>query len=76
MYISPSFTAAGVIGVEEFRYNCIQRIATDEIKVVDEAFNNLLNVSFPNLFSSCNARLLEKFLPPQDLRKFLFEVSD
>lgn len=35
----------GVIGVEEFRYNCIQRLATDDIKVVDDAFNQLLNVS-------------------------------
>lgn len=35
----------GVIGIEEFRYNCIQRVATDEIKVIDEAFNQLLNVS-------------------------------
>jgi hypothetical protein len=36
----------GVIGLEEFRYNCIQRIATDDIKVVDDAFNSLLNVSY------------------------------
>ena len=35
----------GVIGVEEFRYNAIQRLATDEIKIVDDAFNSLLNVS-------------------------------
>lgn len=36
----------GLVGVNEFRYNCIQRIATDEIAVVDEAFNQLLNVSY------------------------------
>lgn len=35
----------GVIGIEEFRYNAIQRLATDEIKIVDDAFNSLLNVS-------------------------------
>lgn len=35
----------GVIGLEEFRYNAIQRLATDEIKIVDDAFNALLNVS-------------------------------
>lgn len=35
----------GLIGVQEFRYNCIQRLATDDIKVVDDAFNQLLNVS-------------------------------
>lgn len=36
----------GLVGVNEFRYNCIQRIATDDIQVVDEAFNQLLNVSY------------------------------
>jgi len=35
----------GVVSLEEFRYNCIQRLATDEIGVVDEAFSHLLNVS-------------------------------
>lgn len=35
----------GVVGVNEFRYNCIQRLATDDIKVVDEAYNQLVNVS-------------------------------
>lgn len=35
----------GVISIEEYRYNCITRIAVDEIQTVDEAFNTLLNVS-------------------------------
>jgi EF hand len=35
----------GVINAEEFRYNCITRIAVDDIKVVDDAYNTLLNVS-------------------------------
>jgi Ca2+-binding EF-hand superfamily protein len=35
----------GVINAEEFRYNCITRIAVDEIKIVDDSFNTLLNVS-------------------------------
>jgi Ca2+-binding EF-hand superfamily protein len=35
----------GIINAEEFRYNCITRIAVDEIKVVDDSFNTLLNVS-------------------------------
>lgn len=35
----------GVVGVNEFRYNCIQRLATDDIKVVDEAYDQLVNVS-------------------------------
>lgn len=33
----------GIISGEEFRYNCITRIAVDDIKVVDDAFNRLLN---------------------------------
>lgn len=35
----------GVIGIEEFRYNCITRLAVEDITVVDEAFQQLLNVS-------------------------------
>ncbi|CRK93954.1 CLUMA_CG007481, isoform A [Clunio marinus] len=33
----------GLIGVQEFRYNCIQRLAIDNIQVVDDAFYSLLN---------------------------------
>ena len=36
----------GIISGEEFRYNCITRIAVDDIKVVDDAFNRLCNVSY------------------------------
>lgn len=36
----------GIIGAKEFRYNCITRIAVENIQVVDEAFNKLLDVSF------------------------------
>lgn len=36
----------GVIGVEEYRYDCVQRMVVDDIKVIDDAFNSLLNVSF------------------------------
>jgi Ca2+-binding EF-hand superfamily protein len=35
----------GVIGIEEFRYTCIQRLAVGDIKIVDDSFNQLLNVS-------------------------------
>lgn len=47
-FIDSNFTlmdinSDGVIGIEEFRYNAIQRLATDNIKIVDDAFNNLLN---------------------------------
>lgn len=38
--------ADGVIGVEEYRYDCVQRMVVDDIKVIDDAFNSLLNVSF------------------------------
>lgn len=33
----------GVIGIEEFRYNYIARFAVEDIKVVDDAFDQLLN---------------------------------
>lgn len=42
----------GVIGAKEYRYNCITRIAVDNIQVVDEAFDKLLDVSI-NRFFSC-----------------------
>jgi Ca2+-binding EF-hand superfamily protein len=35
--------ADGVIGIEEFRYTCIQRLAIADVKIIDDAFNNLLN---------------------------------
>lgn len=35
----------GVVSAEEYRYNCITRIAVDDIQIVDEAFNKMLNVS-------------------------------
>lgn len=35
----------GVIGAEEFRYDCVSRIAVDNIEVLDKAFQSLLNVS-------------------------------
>ncbi|XP_059616893.1 sarcoplasmic calcium-binding protein, alpha chain [Phlebotomus argentipes] len=33
----------GIINLDKYRYNCITRIAVDDLKVVDEAFNRLLN---------------------------------
>ncbi|KAG7311996.1 hypothetical protein JYU34_001436 [Plutella xylostella] len=33
----------GVMGVEEYRYDCVQRMVVEEIKVIDDAFNSLLN---------------------------------
>lgn len=36
----------GIVGAKEFRYNCITRIAVENIQVVDDAFNKLLDVSF------------------------------
>lgn len=34
----------GIVGAKEYRYNCITRIAVDNIDVVDQAFNKLLDV--------------------------------
>ncbi|XP_023944972.1 sarcoplasmic calcium-binding protein, alpha chain isoform X1 [Bicyclus anynana] len=33
----------GVMGVEEFRYDCVQRMVLEDIKVIDDAYNSLLN---------------------------------
>lgn len=62
----------GVIGVEEFRYNCIQRIATDDIKVVDDAFNQLLNVSLNGTLSVMHENKLPIY-NPQSIGK-VFQV--
>lgn len=35
----------GVIGIEEYRYDCVQRIVIDDIKIIDDAFDSLLSVS-------------------------------
>lgn len=35
----------GIIGENEYRFNCITRVAVDSIQVVDDAFTKLLDVS-------------------------------
>lgn len=40
----------GVVGTKEFRYNCITRVAVDNIQTVDDAFDKLLDV---NIKSFC-----------------------
>lgn len=35
----------GVISADEYRFSCVTKFAIDDVEVVDEAFNNLLNVS-------------------------------
>lgn len=45
----------GVIGAKEYRYNCITRIAVDNIQVVDEAFDKLLDVSINRFSFSCRS---------------------
>lgn len=35
----------GIIGPNEYRYNCITRVAVENIKVVDDAYNKLVDVS-------------------------------
>ncbi|XP_047992731.1 sarcoplasmic calcium-binding protein 1 isoform X1 [Leguminivora glycinivorella] len=32
----------GVMGVEEYRYDCVQRMVVEDIKVIDDAFDTLL----------------------------------
>ena len=36
----------GIINGDEFRYNCISRVAVDDVHTIDEAFDNLLNVLY------------------------------
>lgn len=33
----------GVISIEEYRYDCVQRMVVEDIKMIDEAYNTLLN---------------------------------
>ncbi|XP_014102617.2 sarcoplasmic calcium-binding protein, alpha chain [Bactrocera oleae] len=33
----------GIVGIEEYRYNCITRIAIDDVAPIDKAFDTLLN---------------------------------
>uniref|UniRef100_T1GMP9 EF-hand domain-containing protein n=1 Tax=Megaselia scalaris TaxID=36166 RepID=T1GMP9_MEGSC len=33
----------GIVGLEEYRYNCISRIAIDDVGPIDKAFESLLN---------------------------------
>lgn len=35
----------GVMGVEEYRYDCVQRMVIEDIKIIDDAFTSLMNVS-------------------------------
>ncbi|XP_071451429.1 sarcoplasmic calcium-binding protein 1 isoform X1 [Hetaerina americana] len=48
MFIDSNFTTIdingdGVIGAEEFRYDCITRSPFDTVEVLDDAYNKLLN---------------------------------
>lgn len=48
MFIDSNFTTIdingdGVIGKEEFRYDCVSRSPFDSVEVLDEAFDKLLN---------------------------------
>lgn len=35
----------GIIGANEYRFNCITRVAVESIQVVDDAYNKLTDVS-------------------------------
>lgn len=61
----------GIIAAEEYRFNCITKFAIEDIETVDEAFNNLLNVSELNIglpqarynlidLSKCRSRVVGK----------------
>lgn len=40
----------GIVSAPEFRYNCITRIAVENIKQIDDAFESLLNVSLASRY--------------------------
>lgn len=40
----------GIVGIEEFRYNCITRMAIDDVAPIDQAFEALLTVSEMSFF--------------------------
>lgn len=51
MFIDSSFKMVdlnddGIIAADEYRYNCVTKFAIDDIEVIDDAFDNLLSVSF------------------------------
>ncbi|KAJ2940416.1 hypothetical protein O0L34_g96 [Tuta absoluta] len=60
----------GVIGVEEFRYDCIQRMVVDDVKLIDDAFNSLLNDDDRKVGGLTIARYQELFA------QFLGDESD
>lgn len=35
----------GILDIDEFRYDCLQRMPVDDIHVINDAYYNLLNVS-------------------------------
>lgn len=45
-----------LVSKNEFRYNCISRVAVDDVKIIDDAFEKLLNVSI-NYFCRYRRRL-------------------
>lgn len=44
-YQMMDINADGLVSIEEYRYNCITRIALDDIKQVDDSYNQLVSVS-------------------------------
>lgn len=63
---SLDFDGDGIVGAKEFRYNCITRIACDDISLVDDAFNKLLDVNTipinPWLYFLSEAPVLNRFI--------------
>lgn len=63
----------GIIGAKEYRYNCITRIAVENIQLVDDAFNKLLDVNvfnpwlnFSTLSLALNSTIFFSFFKQQD----------
>ncbi|XP_028029355.1 sarcoplasmic calcium-binding protein 1 isoform X1 [Bombyx mandarina] len=60
----------GVLALEEYRYDCVQRMVVEDIKVVDEAYSTLLNDDDRRRGGLTLSRYQELFA------QFLGDVSD
>lgn len=59
----------GVINKQEFCYNCITRIAVDNVQVVYDAFDSLLNVSYYTFWFGNDQLLLSIYYFKDDDRR-------
>lgn len=49
----------GMIGVNEYRYDVVQRMVVEDIKIIDDAYETLLNVSIRQYYQYACAKEAE-----------------